>query len=303
MKHFDSQSLHGTFNALVTPFTPDGKALDLDSLRKLIEFHLASGVSGFVACGSTGEGATLTDAEYLEVVTRSVEFTKGRVPVIAGVNSSSTQRAADSSRRLRDCGADGVLLVSPPYNKPPQEGIYRHFEAVREASKLPIIAYNIPGRTAVNIQTATLVRMVREGIIMGVKESSGSMDQIVELLSELRAAQLFDRCSVVSGEDALVAPLMSVGGAGVIAAAGNIIPEKFVELTTAARAGDFSRAGKIQCEILPVVRAMFTETNPIPVKTALALKGVIASACVRLPLVAAQPETVTRIKHALGIQA
>jgi 4-hydroxy-tetrahydrodipicolinate synthase len=301
MKPCTAESLHGTFNAVVTPFTADARALDLESLQKLIEFHITSGVSGLIACGSTGEGATLTDKEYLEVVTRSVLFAKGRVPVVAGVNSSSTLRAAEASSRLKDCGASGILLVSPPYNKPPQEGIYRHFEAVREASKLPIIAYNIPGRTAVNIQTSTLVRMVREGVIMGVKESSGSMDQVVELLSELRAAELLDRCAVVSGEDALVAPLMSVGGTGVIAATGNVIPDKFVALTTAARAGDFAAAGRIQCEILPTIRAMFTETNPIPVKMALALKGIIASPAVRLPLVAAQPETAARIKRALGL--
>ena len=297
----EQSALHGTLPAIVTPFSPDGREVDAESLERLTEFHLSHGVTGFVACGSTGEAATLSDSEYLEVIRIVVDRVKGRVPVLAGVNSSSTLRAAECAAKLRDSGAAGVLLVSPPYNKPPQEGIYRHFEAVRDASGLPIVAYNIPGRTSVNIQPATIIRMAREGIIFGVKESSGSMDQVVDLLSELRSAGLLSKCAVVSGEDALVTPLMSCGGVGVITAVGNLIPERFVKMTSAALAGDFATAGKIQCEINPIVRAMFAETNPIPVKAALALKGLISSPTVRLPLVQAHAETISRIEKVLEL--
>lgn len=287
-------ALQGTFTALVTPFAEDGSAVDLESWKSLIDFQLSAGINGLVVCGSTGEAATIRDDEYSAVVRSAVAHVRGRVPVIAGIGGSSTARAVEVAKVLEDTAIDGILLVAPPYNKPPQEGIVAHFLAVKAATSRPIVAYNVPGRTSVNILPETIARLTNEGVIAGLKDATGSIAQLLDTV-----ALVGRRISIVSGEDGLIQPLMACGGTGVISVISNVWPKETLAITDAARAGRWEDALQAQIRALPLVRAMFCETNPIPVKTALALKGVIRHATVRLPLVQAQSATVERIKALL----
>ena len=291
---FSRDTLKGTHTAIVTPFTKDGSAVDFDSLNNLIEFQIGAGVDGIVVCGSTGEAQTLGDDEFQKVVSFTKDSVRSRVPVTAGIGTNSTLKAAAIAGLLDEIGVDGILVVAPPYNKPPQRGIIAHFEAIKRATRLPLIAYNVPGRTGCNILPATIATLVRQGTVIGVKEASGSMDQVLDLLTLVR-----DDCAVLSGEDSLVSSLMLSGGKGVISASANIIPEIFVEITAAALGGDWERARDAQFRALPWIRLMFSETNPIPVKTAVALKGVIKHATLRQPLCAAEEGTVERIRSML----
>lgn len=284
----------GTYTAVVTPFTSDGSKIDFKSFGNLIEFQIEAGVQGIVVCGSTGEAQTLGDSEYKDVVLFAKEAIKKRVPLISGIGASATEKAVGIASFLKESSVDGVLVVAPPYNKPPQRGIEAHFRAVHDAAKLPLIAYNIPGRASVNILPETLRKLADSGTIVSVKESSGSMDQVVDLLSMVR-----DRVSVLSGEDSLVLPMMVCGGRGVISAVANVIPKSFVKITSSALKGDWEMAKDAQFEALPWIRAMFAETNPIPVKTALAKMKVIDYPTLRLPLVAAASETSARIDSLL----
>lgn len=290
------EKFKGTFPAVVTPFTQDGTQLDLESLRALLKFQLDAGVDGFVVCGSTGESQTLSSEEYQQVVSETVKFVAKRVPVIAGIGVSSTLRAMEIAKYLDSSEVSGILLVAPPYNKPPQRGIFRHFEQVRNATSLPIIAYNIPGRTAVNILPATLADLWKAKIIVGVKESSASLDQALDIM-----ALVDDSFLLISGEDSLVHALMASGGCGVISATANVVPDAFVNITQPALRGDWHSALTSQMNVLPVVRAMFIETNPIPVKCALALKGIIRFPTVRLPLTEATSETVAALRRVLKL--
>jgi 4-hydroxy-tetrahydrodipicolinate synthase len=289
------QTLQGTLTAIVTPFTADSSAVDYDSFGKLLEFQIASGVSGIVVCGSTGEAATLNDDEYRKVVSFCREATRQKVLCIAGVGTNSTLRACEMATLLDGIGVDGILLVAPPYNKPSQEGIAEHFRRVKKSTRLPLIAYNIPGRSAVNILPQTLARLAEEGCIEGIKESSGSMDQVMDI-----AALCCKKASLLSGEDSLVTATMSCGGRGVISASANVIPSIFVELTRAALAGDFAGSLEKQFEALPVVRSMFIETNPVPAKAALKELGLIKHASVRLPLLEASGETLSKLRAILA---
>ncbi|WKZ56775.1 MAG: 4-hydroxy-tetrahydrodipicolinate synthase [Bdellovibrionota bacterium] len=291
----ESSALQGSFTALATPFSADGSKVDFDSLSRLIEHQITNGAHGVVVCGSTGEAATLQESEYKEVVSFSVREVNQRVPVIAGIGSNDTARAVEMARWLDSTAVDGLLVVAPPYNKPPQRGIIAHFDAVHAVNKRPIVAYNIPGRTGVNILPATLAAMFDEGVIAGVKESSGVVDNTLEI-----TALTGGRLPVLSGEDAQVVALMANGAKGVITATGNVIPETFVNMTRAALSGDFSAARAEQLAALPVVKAMFSETNPIPVKAALHMIGVISHPTVRLPLVPAEPRTIELLRSVLG---
>lgn len=279
MFDLNNSTLKGTYPALATPFTADGSAVDYASLEKLIEFQIAAGINGLVICGSTGEASTLTDDEYREVVRTAGKIVNGRIPCVAGIGSGSTARAAEIAAFLSAEKLDGILVVTPPYIKPLQHGITEHFRCVKKVSASPLIAYNIPGRTGTNIQPQTLAKLCEEKIIIGVKDSTGSLDQIIDL-----AALTGDALSILSGEDSLVHSIMMSGGTGVISATANVIPGAFRELTDAALEGDCTGSLERQIKILPVVRAMFTETNPIPVKAALRMKGIIAHDTVRLPL-------------------
>lgn len=284
----------GALTAIVTPFSSDGKAVDFDSLKRLVDFQLRSKIDGIVVCGSTGEAATLREDEYRDVVSFVRAETKGKVPCIAGIGTNDTSRAVELAAWLDTVGLDALLVVAPPYNKPPQKGIIAHFTAIRGTTGLPLIAYNIPGRSGVNIQPSTLAAMHREGVINAVKESSGNVDNTLEITMHTDR-----KLPVLSGEDAQVIAIMANGGTGVISATGNVIPERFVAMTHAALEGDFATALREQVAALPIVKAVFMETNPIPAKVALTQMGVLKHATVRLPLVAAEAATVTALTQLL----
>lgn len=260
-------TFQGSIVALVTPFR-NGQ-VDEATLRGLVEFHVENGTDAIVPCGTTGESPTLTHDEHKRVVEVVVESARRRVPVIAGTGSNSTAEAIDLTRHAKKAGAAGALVVNPYYNRPTQEGLYRHFRAVAEAADIPILVYNIASRTAVNVETDTLARLVKDcPTVVGVKEASGSLDQMTQVI--LACGPDF---SVLSGDDTLTLPLMAVGGRGVISVIANIVPRETVEMTHAALAGDWKQARELHLKLFPLSRAMFIETNPIPVKEALAMMG------------------------------
>ena len=266
----------GILTALVTPFR-NGE-VDEEALRALVERQAKAGVDGVVPCGSTGESATLSHAEHRRVVEQVVEAAAGRIAVVAGTGSNSTLEAIELTRHARDAGADGALLLSPYYNKPTQEGIYRHYAAVAEATSFPLVIYNIPGRTASNITPETLGRLAEIDCIVGVKESSGDLDQVAHAV-----ALCPDDFAVLSGDDALTLPLLSVGGKGVISTTANVVPEKMGDLVRAWQAGKPSEAQAVHFQLLPLFDLLFCETNPIPVKAALEMMGSLSGE-IRLPL-------------------
>ena len=271
------RTFQGSMVAMVTPFR-DGK-VDEAKLRELVEFHVKHGTDGLVPCGTTGESPTLSHAEHKRVVEIVIEAAAGRIPVIAGTGSNSTAEAIDMTVHAAKAGADAALLVSPYYNKPTQQGLYEHFRAIAQAAPgLPLIVYNIQGRTAVNVETDTLKRLSEIPNIVGVKEASGSLDQMTSVV--LACGPDF---SVVSGDDSLTLPLMAVGGRGVISVVANILPKEVAELTHAALDGDWKRARELHWKLFPICRAMFVETNPIPVKEAMAMLGMIRAEW-RLPM-------------------
>jgi 4-hydroxy-tetrahydrodipicolinate synthase len=266
----------GVLTALVTPFR-DG-VVDERALGELVELQIASGVDGLVPCGSTGEAATLSHAEHRRVVEVVVSAARGRVKVLAGTGSNSTSEAVELTRYAKESGADGALLISPYYNKPTQEGIVAHYAEVARLTAFPLVAYNIPGRTASNILPATLARLAEIEQVVGVKEACGNLDQIAHVI-----ASVPDDFSVLSGDDALTLPLLAIGGRGVICTTSNVAPSEMVELVRAFRAGDVARARAVHYRLLPLFDALFTETNPIPVKAALSMRGLILEE-LRLPL-------------------
>ncbi len=268
----------GAMVAIVTPFK-DGE-VDEASLRQLIEFQIANGTDGIVPCGTTGESATLTFKEHERVIEITVEQVNKRVPVIAGTGSNNTEEAISLTRHARKAGADGVLMIAPYYNKPTQEGLFRHFETVAQKVDIPIILYNIPGRTAVNIEPATIARLARVDNIVGVKEASGSMKQITDIV-----ALCDERFVMLSGEDYLTYPLICVGGRGVISVVSNVAPRDMTDLCRLTLEGSLAEARNLYYRLLPICHALFYETNPTPVKAALAMMKKIASDEVRLPLV------------------
>jgi 4-hydroxy-tetrahydrodipicolinate synthase len=268
--------LEGTLTALITPFR-NGE-VDEPALRGLIERQIEAGISGLVPCGSTGESATLSYQEHHRVIETVIESAAGRVPVIAGTGSNSTREAIDFTLHARDAGADGALLLSPYYNKPTQEGIFQHYSAVAGETGLPLVVYNIPGRTASNIAPETIGRLARIENIIGVKESSGDLDQIAHVVACCPAD-----FSVVSGDDALTLPLMAVGGKGVISTSSNVAPNDVIELVRRFQAGDAAGSLEIHRRLLPLFDALFCETNPIPVKAAAAALG-WCDGEIRLPL-------------------
>jgi 4-hydroxy-tetrahydrodipicolinate synthase len=283
----------GCLTALLTPFR--GGEIDFAALERLVDAQVAGGVQGVVPCGSTGESATLTHDEHIRVVEAVVRFARGRVPVIAGTGSNSTAEAVRLTRAAEEAGAAGALLLSPYYNKPTQEGIYQHYAAVAEATKLPLVIYNIPGRTASNILPETIARLSQIENIVGVKEASGSMQQVIEIIAAAEPG-----FAVWSGDDVMTLPIVAAGGAGAIAVSSNIVPGRFVAVTDALLAGDFARARDLMYDLLPLVRVltMRFEVNPIPVKTAAALIGLCAEEF-RLPLTPMSPENRAQLEQVL----
>jgi len=270
-------TIQGSIVAMVTPFR--NGAVDEAKVRELVEWHVASGTDGIVPCGTTGESPTLTHDEHKRVVEIVVDAARGRIPIIAGTGSNSTAEAIDLTSHAKKAGARAALVVNPYYNRPTQEGLYRHFRAVAEAVDIPILVYNIQSRTAVNVETDTLQRLAKDcPNIVGVKEASGSLDQMTQVI--LACGPDF---SVVSGDDNLTLPLMSVGGRGVISVIANIVPRETAEMTHAALAGDWKLARELHLRLFPLCRAVFIETNPIPVKEAMAMMGMLEPEF-RLPL-------------------
>jgi len=278
--------------AIVTPFK--GGQVDEAALRDLIEFQVANGTHGIVPCGTTGESATLSFQEHERVVEITVEQVNKRLPVIAGTGSNNTVEAVRLTKHAKAAGADGALMISPYYNKPTQEGLYQHFRKVAESVDIPIILYNIPGRTAVNMEPDTIARLAKIDNIVGVKEASGSMKQITDII-----ARCSDDFSVVSGEDFLTFPLLCVGGKGVISVTSNIAPKDMADLCNLYFDGKFAEARKLYYRLLPLCHALFYETNPAPVKAALAMMNKIKSDEVRLPLAAMSETNKERLKRDL----
>jgi 4-hydroxy-tetrahydrodipicolinate synthase len=267
----------GVFTALVTPFR-DG-SIDERALTELVELQIAAGVDGVVPCGSTGEAATLSHAEHQRVVEVAVAAARGRVQVLAGTGSNSTVEAIQLTHHAKEAGADGALLISPYYNRPTQDGIVAHYTEVARQTSFPLLVYNIPGRTASNVLPGTLARLAEVDQIVGVKESCGDLNQIAHVI-----ASVPDSFAVLSGDDWATLPMLALGGAGVISTASNVAPGEVVDLVRAFRAGDLERARAVHYRLMPLLDALFCETNPIPLKAALAMRGLIHEE-LRLPLV------------------
>jgi len=266
----------GSYTAIVTPFK-NGK-VDFDTFEKLIELQYEAGITGIVPCGTTGESATLSHQEHDEVIASAVKFARGRIKVFAGTGSNSTVEAIRLSKHAEDAGCDGVLLVSPYYNKPTQQGLYLHYKEIAKSIKVPIILYNIQGRTSVNIEPKTIARLAKDcKNIVAVKEASGSLDQ----MSQIKV--LAPDFTLLSGDDTLTLPVMAIGGVGVISVLSNIMPKEVTELVNTVLKGDFKTATKMHYKLFPLVKAMFIETNPIPVKTAMEMMG-LCSGDLRLPM-------------------
>jgi 4-hydroxy-tetrahydrodipicolinate synthase len=264
-----SQTFQGSFVAMVTPFR-NGK-VDEAKLRELVELHVANGTDGLIPCGTTGESPSLDHDEHRRVVETVVEAARGRIRVVAGTGSNSTAEAIDLTKHAERAGAAGALVVNPYYNKPTQEGLYRHFRAVAESVAIPVLVYNIQSRTAVNVETDTMARLARDvRNIVGVKEASGSLDQMSQVI-----AACGPDFSVLSGDDNITLPLLAIGGSGVVSVIANIVPRETADMVHAALDGDWKRARDLHYRLFPLARAAFLETNPIPIKEAMAMAGMI----------------------------
>ncbi len=283
----------GAYTALVTPFRKDG-CLDENALRKIVDAQIAGGIDGLVPCGTTGESPTITIEEQERIFRIVVSQAKGRCKVIAGAGANSTEEAIALTQHAKDTGCDAALHVSPYYNKPTQEGLFRHFEAIAGAVDIPILLYNIKGRTGVNIETETLVRLSSIRSIVGVKEASGDISQIMNVISALPSD-----FTVLSGDDNLTFPIMALGGHGVISVASNLIPKEIAQLVHALLRKDVESARKIHYRLLPLFRDIFIETNPIPIKAAMAMAGMIEESY-RLPLCEMRPDNRKRLKATLS---
>ena len=282
----------GTGTALVTPFRPDG-SLDEAALRSLVKRQIDAGINVLVPCGTTGESPTLTHAEHLRVVELTLEIAKGKVPVLAGAGGYNTSEVIALANELQQLGADGILSVTPYYNKPTQEGLFQHFKAIASAVNLPIILYSVQGRTGVNIEPSTVLRLSQIPNIVGIKEASGNISQMGAILNLVPKDFL-----VLSGDDSLTLPLIALGGRGLISVASNEIPAEMTRLVQSALSGDFVEARRLHFQYLSLMDINFVESNPIPVKAALAEMGLLQSVW-RLPLVAPKPENLARIRAVL----
>jgi 4-hydroxy-tetrahydrodipicolinate synthase len=291
------QRFQGTGTAMITPFKTDG-SVDERALRRLVDFQINGGVDMLLPCGTTGEGATLDDNETDRVIEIVLEQAKGRVPVIMGAGSNSTAKAIQMTRRAKTLGADGVLSVGPYYNKPTQEGYYQHFKAIAEAEDIPIIVYNVPTRTSGNIEARTMLRLAELPNIVAVKEASGNLSQIMDVIRDAPPA-----FRVLSGDDALTLSIIALGGHGIVSVVSNEAPSMMSTMVNAALDGNFAKARELHYKLLPLMNVNFIESNPIPAKAALAMMGLIEETY-RLPLVRITPasrEKVSKIIEELGL--
>jgi 4-hydroxy-tetrahydrodipicolinate synthase len=291
------QAFTGCGTALVTPFTRSG-ALDEAGVRRLARRQIDAAIHFLVPCGTTGETPTLSHEERLKIVEIVVGEASGKVPVLAGAGGYNTHEVIEAAQQMARAGADGILSVAPYYNKPTSEGLYQHYKAIAEAVPLPIIVYNVPSRTGVNVDVATIVRLSDVPNIVGVKEASGNVTQMCEICRAVPADFL-----VLSGDDALTLPVMSIGGRGIVSVASNEIPAEMSRMVEFAEAGDFVSARKLHYELLPLMQINFVESSPIPVKAAMAMMGLLDE-IYRLPLVAPRPasrERITQVLRDLGL--
>ena len=265
---------NGSIVAMVTPFK-DGE-VDYDKLGELVQYHIDNGTNAIIPCGTTGESPTLTHREHGEVIGKVIEAAAGRIPVIAGTGSNNTSEAVSMTRHAKETGADGSLIITPYYNKPTQQGLYNHYKAILEEVDIPIIIYNVPSRTGVSISAETVARLAEFDNIVAIKEATGDIDQ---------ASQILNLCdiTVLSGDDSLTLPIMSIGGKGVVSVLANILPREVSELTSSFLKGEIENAQRLHNSLFPVCKAMFIETNPISVKTAMKLLGRLNGE-MRLPL-------------------
>jgi 4-hydroxy-tetrahydrodipicolinate synthase len=282
----------GSMVAIVTPLK-NGE-LDVARYRELVRWHLAEGTDALIPCGTTGEGVTLTPSERAELIRITVEEVRGRVPVIAGAGSNSTREAIESVKLARELGADAALVVTPYYNKPTQEGLFRHYAAIAEATRFPVVAYNVPSRTSVDLLPETTARLVKAGAIVGLKDATANLDRQIQLLERIGR----DGMAYLSGDDFTVAPYLACGGHGVISVVANVAPRAMKDLVAAGRRGDPVGAADRQVKMAELIRAMFVETSPAPVKAALGLMG-RCSAEVRLPLAPVSEASLARIREAM----
>ena len=281
----------GSFVALVTPFK--NNRVDVEKLKELVEFHIKKGTSGIVPCGTTGESPTLSHEEHRVVIETVVKAVNGRIKVIAGTGSNNTNEAIELTRFAKEVGADGCLVITPYYNKPTQNGLYLHFKKIAETVDIPIIMYNVPGRTGTNMISSTAAKLSKIKNIIGIKEASGNITQISQIVRE--CVEEFD---VLSGDDAMTFPILAVGGKGVISVAANIVPAEVAGLVEAFNGGDINKSRKMHLKMLPLFEAMFYETNPIPVKTSMNLMGMISDD-IRLPLCKMSEENLKKLKTTL----
>ena len=282
----------GCGTALITPFQPD-LSLDEEGLRRLVRRQIEGGIHFLVPCGTTGENPTLSREEHLRVVEITLEEAQGRAPVLAGCGGNDTRRVAELARDLEALGADGLLVVTPYYNKPTPEGLYQHFHEVARATRLPIVVYNVPGRTGVNVEPATLARLAEIETVVGVKEASGNISQIAAIFQAVPPS-----FAVLSGDDAITLPLIALGGVGIISVVSNEVPFAMARLTSLCLEGDFPAAREMQRRLHPLMEVNFIESNPGPVKAAMGLMGLI-DPIFRLPAVYPKPESVRKIEKVL----
>jgi 4-hydroxy-tetrahydrodipicolinate synthase len=285
----------GSMVALVTPFDAQGR-FEEEVYRQLVEFQIENGTDAIIPCGTTGESATLDYQEHDRVIRVCIEQVKGRIPVIAGTGSNSTAEAIELSQHAKEMGADGVLLVSPYYNKPTQEGLYQHYKKIAETVALRQVLYNVPGRTGMNMEAQTTIRLAEFANIVAIKEASGNVTQASEII-----AAAADKIDVISGDDFLTLPLMACGATGVISVTANIAPKQVKAMVTAVNAGNWAEAKRLHLQLLDLHQAMFIESNPVPVKTSLELMGKL-KAHVRLPLVPMQAGNLAKLTAVLKKQ-
>jgi 4-hydroxy-tetrahydrodipicolinate synthase len=283
---------HGCGTAMVTPFRKDG-SLDEHTLRSLVKRQIGDGINFLVPCGTSGESPTLSHKEHLRVVEITIEEAKGRVPVLAGAGGYNTAEVIELAKEIKAMGADGILSVTPYYNKPTQEGLYQHYKAIASAVQLPVIVYSVQGRTGVNVEPATLKRLSEIEYIVGVKEASGNISQMAQVVQHVPS-----NFAVLCGDDSITIPLIALGGHGVVSVVSNEIPGDFTRLTQRAIANDFAGARELQRKYLPLMEVNFVESNPIPVKAAMALMGLLEPVW-RLPLCPPNAANLAKIEKAL----
>ncbi|MGB7721497.1 MAG: 4-hydroxy-tetrahydrodipicolinate synthase [Bryobacteraceae bacterium] len=284
----------GCGTALVTPFRRD-LSLDEETLRELIRRQIDAGIDFLVPCGTTGESPTLTRAEHLRVVGIALEEAHGKVPVLAGASGYNTNEVIELARELERMGVDGILSVTPYYNKPTQEGLYQHYKAIASAIRLPIVVYSVQGRTGVNVEPATMARLASIENIVGVKEASGNIGQVATILNQVPTT-----FTVLSGDDAVTIPVMALGGRGIVSVVSNQIPGEMTQLAQACLRGDFETARRVQARYLPLMNVNFVESNPIPVKAAMGLMGLLEPVY-RLPMTPPSPANLARIAKVLEV--